>query len=188
MKVTLAAILFTASAAIAQTEPAMPPMDHSMHATAATHDDSQSMAHHHMDAGPAVTFDQLKTTVAQLDSARRATERYRDVRAAVADGYVAMGPDVPGMGIHYVLQRKQDAFNVEQPPILLYERDAAAPGGFALVGVSYLFDAPEGGDGQPANAPFPPALAKWHRHENLCVMPDHSTPPGLTARWVCSAP
>jgi hypothetical protein len=179
MKATLAAVLFAAVLAAAQNQPAMPGMDHSMHDAAMNHDGAMSMEHHHMASGPAVSYEQLKTTVSQLDAARKATERYRDVRAATADGYVAMGPDVPGMGIHYVLQRKQDGFLVEQPPILLYERNADAPGGFVLVGVSYLLEAPEGTDGQPANAPFPTALAKWHRHENLCVMPDHSTPPGL---------
>src|SRR5262249_3801983 len=60
------------------------------------------------------------------------------------------------------------------PPILLYERDAAAPNGMRLVGVSYLFVAPGDADGQPADPPFPKALASWHKHNNVCVLPDNS--------------
>jgi hypothetical protein len=136
------------------------------------------MDHEHS-AGPAITFAEMKETVAALDEARRATEKYRDVRTAAMDGYEAIGPDVPGMGIHYVRRRGgSDAFDLEHPPILLYEKNSS--GGYSLVGVSYLLRAPASADGQPENPPFPKSLAKWHRHENICVLPDNSTPQGLT--------
>jgi len=142
--------------------------------------DRGMMNMHMHDAGPAITFAEMKDTVRQLDQARRATEKYRDVRTAVADGYEAIGPDVPGMGIHYIRRKGgSDSFDLEHPPILLYEKDATAAGGHALVGVSYLLKAAAGADGQPENAPFPKSLAKWHRHENICVLPDNSTPAGL---------
>jgi len=48
-----------------------------------------------------------------------------------------------------------------------------------LVGVSYLLNAEADADGQPKNPPFPKSLANWHRHENICVLPDRSTPSGL---------
>src|SRR5215469_568194 len=57
---------------------------------------------HSMAATPPVTFAELQTTAAQLEKARQATEKYRNVQMAEADGYKAIGPDVPGMGIHYV--------------------------------------------------------------------------------------
>ena len=147
-----------------------------------------AMTMHHMhEAGPPVTFAEMKDTVARLDAARHATEKYQDVRVALADGYEAIGPDVPGMGIHYVRRRGgSDAFDLEHPPILLYEKDASVPGGAALVGVSYLFRAAAGDDGQPVDPPFPKSLAKWHRHENICVLPDNSTPPGLSSEQ-CAA-
>lgn len=138
---------------------------------------------HHIDASPPVTFAELETTAAQLEKARRATEKYRNVQAAEADGYKAIGPDVPGMGIHYVhvgngqqsnTQSHASGFDVERPEILLYEKDAASPGGYALVGVSYLFIAEADSDGQPKNPPFPKSLASWHRHSDLCVLPDRS--------------
>src|SRR5215470_1646811 len=47
---------------------------------------------------------ELEATTLQLQSARRATEKYQDIRQAEIDGYRAIGPDVPGMGIHFVHQ------------------------------------------------------------------------------------
>jgi hypothetical protein len=152
---------------------------------AAPHADHQTMhsIHHEMHAaGAAVSFAELTATLEQLNRAVAATERYRDVRAARADGYEAIGPYVTGMGYHYVKTRQPgDPFDVEHPPILLYEKDAADVGGLRLAGVSYLFNAPPGPDGQPVGSPFPPALAKWHKHANLCVMPDRSVETQLHA-------
>lgn len=136
--------------------------------------------HHEHASGPAVSYAELKDTVSELEAARRGTEKYKDVRIAEGDGYRAYGPDVPGMGLHYVQEHGKSEFALDRPAILLYEKDATAPGGMALVGVSYLLVAPEGSDGQPATSPFPKSLAKWHRHENICVLADRSTPPGLT--------
>lgn len=134
-----------------------------------------------MEAGPPVSFAALETTVENLERARSATEKYQDVGTAEADGYHAMGPYIPGMGFHYVKAGRSRAVDIEHPPILLYEKDAAAPQGLRLVGVSYLLDAPKGSDGQPTENPFPPALASWHKHQNICVLPDRSTDMHLAA-------
>jgi hypothetical protein len=131
-------------------------------------------AHDHGAPVPAVTYTELQRTTAQLAMAREATEKYQDVRAAETAGYRAIGPDVPGMGIHYVRGGDRQTFSIGDPPILLYERDAAAPNGLRLVGVSYLFVAPVDADGQPMNSPFSKALANWHKHNNVCVLPDNS--------------
>ncbi len=137
--------------------------------------------HDHGPAIPAVSFADLQRATEQLTAARQATMKYLDVRAAEADGYRAIGPDVPGMGIHYVRQQHQDNnFSIAEPPILLYERDAESKGGMRLVGVSYLLVAPGGADEQPASAPFPKALARWHKHNNICVLPDNSATVDLT--------
>jgi hypothetical protein len=163
---TLAAIFVVTLLATAQELPNASPVDHdAMHAT----------QHEMHAAGPALSFAELRATLEQLNRALVATERYRDVGAARDDGYTAIGPYVTGMGYHYVKSRRRDApFDIEHPPILLYEKDAAASGGLRLVGVSYVFNAPADADGQPVGSPFPPALAKWHKHANLCVMPDRS--------------
>lgn len=148
---------------------------------------AQSDMHHAMShdehstatAGP--TFAELEATVAQLEKARRATEKYRNVRQAEADGYRAVGPDVPGMGIHFVrIAGGTSGFDIEHPPILLYEKDAAADAGYVLVGVSYLFEAEADHDGQPKSPPLPKSLAAWHRHSDLCVLPDRSVKSQLT--------
>jgi|SRR5215469_11432456 len=127
-----------------------------------------------------ISYAELKNTVALLERARQATAKYLDVRSAEADGYRAMGPDAPGMGVHFVRTLEVQGFDVEKPPILLYEKDQAAPGGFSLVAVIYLWNAGEGADGQPLDPPFPRSLARWHRHANICVSPGLANPHGLT--------
>ena len=144
-----------------------------LHAGGFQQSGSPAMHHEHGTPGVAVSFAELEQTAQQLAAARQATEKYQDVRVAEAAGYRAIGPNVPGMGIHYVRLADRQHFSVTEPPILLYERDAA--GGLRLIGVSYLLVAPTGTDGQPASPPFPKALASWHKHNNICVLPDNST-------------
>ena len=135
------------------------------------------MDHQHGAAVP-VTYEDITRTASLLEAARKATAKYQDVRVAEAEGFRAIGPDVPGMGIHYVGARR-NGFDVEHPDILLYEKNQTAPGGYALVGVSYLLNAEADADGQPKNPPFPKSLASWHRHANLCVFPDRSVKANL---------
>jgi hypothetical protein len=151
--------------------------DHASHAGHAGH--AENAMHEHGAPVPAVSFADLQRTTEQLTAARAATEKYRDVHVAEAAGYRAIGPDVPGMGLHYVRAGDHD-FSIANPPILLYEKDATMPSGMRLVGVSYLFVAPGDADGQPANPPFPKALASWHKHNNVCVLPDNSASVDLT--------
>lgn len=181
---TLFKLMFTlmfcgilASSAIAQS--ASPDVQHDVqhgtqHDMNSSHDhNAMNMAHDHASAS-LVTYNELTRTAALLETARRATEKYRDVRVAESDGYRTIGPDVPGKGIHYVGSHDNAGFDVEHPAILLYEKSPSTPSGMELVGVSYLFAAAEGPDGQPADPPFPKTLAHWHRHANLCVLADRS--------------
>lgn len=138
------------------------------------------MPHQAHSAGATVSFAELKNTVAQLERTRQATAKYQDVHVAEAEGYRIMGPDFPGMGVHFVLTLEPKEFDLEKPPILLYEKNPAVPGGFSLVGVTYLWNAAAGLDGQPLNPPFPKSLARWHRHTNICVLPGLANPHGLT--------
>lgn len=133
----------------------------------------------HADGAP-VTFAELKKTVDELERARQATAKYQDVRVAEADGYQQIGPDIPGMGIHFVRTLEPKGFDIEKPPILLYMKDPAAPGGYTLTGVSYLWDGAEGPDGQPLDPPFPRSLAYWHRHGHICALPHLENPHGLS--------
>jgi hypothetical protein len=160
-------------------ESSVPSSHHDMN----MHAGMETTHEHHMAPAVGLTFTDLEQTASQLEKARHATEKYRNVNVAEADGYRAIGPDVPGMGIHYVhvagdRQSGQEphsaAFDIERPDILLYEKDSSAPSGYALVGVSYLLTANSDTDGQPKNPPFPKALASWHRHSDLCVFPDRT--------------
>jgi len=139
-----------------------------------------NMAHGLHASGAAVTYAELKNTVADLERARQATSKYKDVHVAEAEGYQVVGPDVAGVPVHFVQTMEPKAFDIEKPPILLYAKDPAASGGYTLVGLSYLLNAPEGPDAQPVNPPFPKALAPWHRHDNICVLAHLQNPHGLT--------
>ncbi|MBV9884988.1 MAG: hypothetical protein JO119_00420 [Acidobacteria bacterium] len=138
------------------------------------------MSHSMHTNGAALTYAELQNTAAELERARKATEKYKDVQAAEGAGYQALGGEVPGMGVHYVLTMEPDHFDVEKPPILLYVKDAASTGGYTLGGVGYLWNGPDGSDGQPANPPFPKSLAVWHKHDNVCMLPHLDNPHGLT--------
>ena len=136
--------------------------------------------HDHGNGKAALTYAELQRTSEQLAAAREATAKYQNVRLAEADGYRAIGPHVPGLGVHYVRGGTPDRFSITEPPVLLYERDSAATGGLRLVGVMYLLIAPMGADAQPQAPPFPKALASWHKHNNVCVLPDNSASVELT--------
>jgi hypothetical protein len=130
--------------------------------------------------GSPVTYGELKITLSLLDRARIATAKYQDVHLAQAEGYQPVGPDVPGMGVHFILTMDPKGFDIEKPPILVYVKDPAAPGGYVLAGIAYLLNSAEGPDGQPLDPPFPKSLAHWHRHDNICVLPHIQNPHGLT--------
>ena len=136
------------------------------------------MPHQAHSAGPSVSYAELKNTVAQLDRAKQATAKYQDVHVAEADGYRVIGGNHPRMGIHYVQTLEPKEFDIEKPPILVYEKTAS--GGYSLIAVDYLLNAAAGPDGQPLNSPFPTSLAQWHRHTNICMLPGIANPGGLT--------
>jgi hypothetical protein len=62
-----------------------------------------------------------------VDAVRRATERFRDVDAAIAEGYVQFqgcvsGPEEGAMGVHYSnFALFDDKVDVEHPEALVYE-------------------------------------------------------------------
>lgn len=155
---------------------------HPQHAPAAMDQPASgnATAHSLHAPGSSVTYAELKNTTALLDRARQATAKYQDVNVAQADGYKPVGPDVPGMGIHFIQTMQPKAFDIEKPPILVYVNDPSAPGGYVLAGVAYLLDSPAGPDGQPLDPPFPKSLARWHQHDNICVLPNIQNPHGLT--------
>jgi hypothetical protein len=105
-----------------------------------------------------------------VQQARRAAARYRDLSAAVADGYLT-APDllVETQGQHYfqplyLQQASLGHFDPAHPPLLVYNQ---LDGKAVLSGL--LFYMPAGSTPGQLAAIIPPSLASWHQHVNLCV-------------------
>jgi hypothetical protein len=111
-----------------------------------------------------LTLAQWELLNEQVDIAKAATEKYRDIEAAYADGYVQITQFIPGIAAHFVKPELLNApFNPATPSNLLYEPDDN--GNWVLVGVAYT--APNKGDEvQPEG--FAGPLDGWHYHKNLC--------------------
>ncbi len=71
-----------------------------------------------------------------LARARRATAKYHDLDAAIADGFVNTGlPCIEGQGFHYVNPGRIGTLDIESPQVLVY-----APGN-RLVGLEWIMPA-----------------------------------------------
>ena len=86
-----------------------------------------------------------KQTTLELQQARAATARYRNIENALKDGYTNIGVDVENMGHHYMNPSLVDGtFDIRKPEILVYNGDE--DDGFELVAVEYAI---------PLTAPMP---------------------------------
>lgn len=94
-----------------------------------------------------------------VDKVRAATHRYKDIKVAIAEGWVPATPCVSGpnsgaMGVHYVLPARvgDGALNANEPEALIYE--PLTGGRFRLVGVEFIVIAADwdanNPDAQPA--------------------------------------
>jgi hypothetical protein len=104
-----------------------------------------------------------RQTAWELQQARAATARYRDINNAVKDHYGDIDVIVENMGYHYMKSTLvDDKFDIRQPEILVYNK--THEGTFELVAVEYAIplslsaNAPEGfignGDVWDENAGF----------------------------------
>ncbi|MEO6327755.1 MAG: hypothetical protein ABIO55_02430, partial [Ginsengibacter sp.] len=77
-----------------------------------------------------------KQTIHELQQARAATARYRDLKNAIKDGYSNINVDVPNMGHHFMNTSLVDnIFDIRKPEILVYNGlDTGHP---ELVAVEY---------------------------------------------------
>ncbi len=112
---------------------------------------------------------ELARLVSQLDTVREATEKYRDIAVAMADGYEQLGGDVPNMGAHFVNRQlvEDGVFDPSQPEMVLYNQDAS--GDWELVGTAFIL--PHQDVGQDHPEAFAGPLDNWHVHYNLCRSP-----------------
>jgi hypothetical protein len=57
----------------------------------------------------------------QLEVAKAATRKYKDINVALAEGFFQGSPDIPGEGFHYVNPARLDCnFDPANPEVLLY--------------------------------------------------------------------
>lgn len=76
----------------------------------------------------------------ELQRVRKATRKYRNLGAALRDGYKPFGPSVSGMGWHFINNRRvggaiKHGFDITKPQLLVY---APTPDGkLNLAGVEY---------------------------------------------------
>ncbi len=97
-------------------------------------------------AAPAAFSDlnQLKGDAAPLiEKVRAATERFRDLNVALAEGFVqgtpcVSGPDTGAMGVHFVMPSRiaGGVLQADQPEALIYE--PRPDGAMRLVGVEFI--------------------------------------------------
>jgi hypothetical protein len=94
-------------------------------------------------------------TLWELQQARAATARYRNINNAIKDGYSDLEIDIENMGHHFMKAALVDAtFEIRKPEILVYNRDE--DGNQQLVAVEYAVPinlspnaSPEGFTGSP---------------------------------------
>jgi hypothetical protein len=119
------------------------------------------------DAGHEIPMTLADWTVLQeqVAAARNATEKYKDIAVAEADGYVQITQFIPGLGMHMVRFGFGDSvFDPAKPSQLLYEPSEDGTG-WVLVGVAY--SQPVIDENVPPEG-FAGPLDVWHYHTNLC--------------------
>ena len=78
-------------------------------------------------------------TMWELQQARAATARYRDIKNAIKDGYSNINVDVPNMGHHFMNVKLIDGtFDISKPEILVY--NGLDEGNPELVAVEYALN------------------------------------------------
>ena len=107
----------------------------------------------------------------ELARARRATAKYHDISAAIADGYADINVFIPNMGFHYLKSSILDAeFDPARPELLVYAQDLCE-GRMRLVAVEYVVPtsltavAPEGFTGDSDH---------WHRQDQFGLWTLHA--------------
>lgn len=132
----------------------------------------------HMDMGPHMKMTALRPAKPGdaararqvVEAARRASEKYVDYRAALADGYKIFHPEIPQKMYHftnygYALEAAF-RFNPEHPTSLLYEKRGSD---YELIGAMYT--APKRFDEDQLDERIPLSVAQWHEHVNFCAPP-----------------
>ena len=104
------------------------------------------------------------------EEGRKASEKYSDYHAALADGFKIFHPEVPQKMYHFTnygyAMEAAFRFNPEHPTSLLYEKHGDD---YKLVGVMYT--APKRFTEDQLDERIPLSVAQWHEHVNFCAPP-----------------
>lgn len=131
-----------------------------------------------MDANPHVYTTELRTDAAGdaeraqeiLEILRHSMAKYKDYRAAVAEGYEPFMPKADQHLYWFISGRNAWAsayeFNPGHPTCLLYKK---SKGSYELEGA--VFTAPKSATDAQLNDRVPLSIARWFEHVNLCVAP-----------------
>lgn len=132
----------------------------------------------HMDMGPHMKMTALRSVKpgdadrAQqvVEAARKASEKYMDYRAALADDFKIFHAELPQRIYHFTNYRyameAAFGFNPEHPTSLLYEKHGDD---YKLIGVMYT--APKRLTEDQLDQRIPLSVAQWHEHVNFCSAP-----------------
>ena len=130
------------------------------------------------------TPDDRRRAAAVEATLRGAIEKYRDPKAAEADGYRMFLPGVRNQPVYHFTNNRRAVkaafrFDPAEPTSLLYRRDSS--GALTLVGAMYT--APKRASLEDLDARVPLGVARWHKHVDICVPPR-----GERERWAERAP
>ena len=132
----------------------------------------------HMDMGPHMKMTALRQPKPGdaarakkiAEEARQASEKYKDYKVALADGFKIFLPNVPQKMYHFTnytyAAEARFNFNPEHPTSLLYEKHGDE---YKLIGVMYT--APKRFTEEQLDERIPLSVAQWHEHVNLCSAP-----------------
>lgn len=141
----------------------------------------------HMEMGPHMTMTPMRAATPAdtqraeeiLEKVRTALAKYKDYKAAEADGYEPFMESVPQDVYHFANRQQTGAeylgdIDLAHPGSLLYEKKTF--GGYKLVGVMY--SAPPDYTPEQLDKIIPLGIAQWHAHTNICL------PAGVTVQDV----
>ncbi|MFZ2085543.1 MAG: hypothetical protein WB991_09855 [Candidatus Sulfotelmatobacter sp.] len=132
----------------------------------------------HMDMGPHMKMTALRPAKSGdaeraqqvVEAARKASTKYTDYRAALADGFKIFHPEIPQKMYHFTnysyAMEAAFSFNPEHPTSLLYEKHGDD---YKLIGVMYTAPKRLGEDQLDERVPL--SIAQWHEHVNFCAPP-----------------
>ncbi len=132
----------------------------------------------HMDMGPHMKMTALRQprpgdmdrAQGVVEAARKASAKYTDYHAALADGFRIFHPEIQQKMYHFTNYgygaEAAFHFNPEHPTSLLYEKHGDD---YKLIGVMYT--APKRLTEDQLDERIPLSVTQWHEHVNFCAPP-----------------